>query len=218
MWMNEIMPLPSFERLPTPEFVCPCSTEILNHYLIQHIVKKTLHLVGCECIKRFGDLRRKCVACLKPNRCHTVYCKDCRRKCQIHDVYHDDNAVHTHRPPPPKISVRSVIMRSPIQSIDLIKPARITAKSYLILDFGQYKGKHISEVHDDSYIQWVVSQDFLNEELRDHIIDKYLPNTVYSFGKYKGSKLCDIDDQSYIEWCIQNTRHKYLQHFKKKSF
>ena len=74
---------------------CFCETKINRHFLVKHVDTKELYFVGSECFKRFfssGDgMKRKCIQCLKPNRCHSLRCKHCRIKCDYHNEFHDDN-------------------------------------------------------------------------------------------------------------------------------
>lgn len=77
---------------------CYCETPIHYHHLVQHNETKKFYFVGSHCIHQFNKdggtgLKRTCIDCRKPNRCHTLRCKSCRIKCLIHDEYHDDNSV-----------------------------------------------------------------------------------------------------------------------------
>lgn len=77
---------------------CYCNTYIQNHHLIQHNETKEFYFVGSHCIHQFNKnggtgLKRVCIECRQPNRCHSLRCKNCRIKCLIHKEFHRDNSV-----------------------------------------------------------------------------------------------------------------------------
>jgi uncharacterized protein (DUF3820 family) len=93
VWKNPTHNAIDFSKVPEPKLKCHCQTNILNAFIIYRSETDEYALVGSECIKLFSQLRRLCVDCNKPNRCHTLRCKDCRNKCEYHNTYHVDNRV-----------------------------------------------------------------------------------------------------------------------------
>lgn len=112
-WKNPIYPRASFDKQALPETRnrCPCTTPIMWNCLIRNVHTGRLEFVGSTCMQHFNMNKRRCKQCLCVNRCKTAHCKDCRRKCHIHDQYHDDNAVHEQPRPEKKIRFRGIVCK-----------------------------------------------------------------------------------------------------------
>lgn len=99
-WKNSPFKLNQFENLPNTRDPCHCSTPIINNHLIIHIETRPLEFVGSTCIGYFPNNFKPCKECFRENTCKTTRCRECRRYCQHHNLYHDDNSVHE-----PKLSL-----------------------------------------------------------------------------------------------------------------
>jgi hypothetical protein len=88
------------KREDFPVFIdkCHCSTRIIINCLIINLKTQRLEFVGSVCNKHIGGNVIKCIDCYQRHRCDTNRCANCRRKCYIHDTYHEDNSVHNPEP------------------------------------------------------------------------------------------------------------------------
>ena len=218
-WKNEMIELPSLNQLPEAGYTCPCTTKIYHHCLIQH-KSGSYHFVGNECIKRFGESRRRCVDCNEFNRCKSLRCSKCRKQCKLHKTYHSDNKQHT-KIVQPQINNRNdsdeyeydsddSSSRVSTQIIRRIPPKDINPFK---LTFGKYRSQDIREIDDDEYIQWLVKRCVLDQHnLGLYVIAELLPHTRCLFGKYKGWRLGMIKDKGWLRWAVENTDHLYLRY------
>lgn len=178
-------------NLPEIEYVCPCGTRIDIHCLLLNIKTNKLVFVGRKCIEHFDGHYKPCIDCHKRNTCRTKRCKDCRKLCDLHNKYHDDNEVH--QPPP---------------------------HDFKILSTKKYKGKSIDSLlgNDDSYIQWLTSI-IIDEELKQYIIDNLLMKTEIQFGKHKGKthEYLYNNRNGYYTWLISNCDKPYIKYLTKNS-
>jgi len=208
------MALPT-DNKPEPQSVCPCSTPIEKHYLIQHRTNKSLHFVGSTCIKKFidGGTNRKCVKCFKPNRCKTTRCAVCRVQCYLHKEYHDDNTICLRCSQCKDIFKLSKSRLCPrcddekIKNNKTIKPIiyeTMTASEPSFI-FGKYEGELIADVakSDGKYILWLFKQKWIEPELKQEL-NAVMKQVVVNFGKYKNKTIAEVKllDLDYYYWLL----------------
>lgn len=153
-WKNIPEPLPA-RGLPEPKYVCPCTTPIQVHCLIKH-KSGSLHFVGSECIRRFGDDTKKCIRCGERNKCHTPMCAECRKlKFDDSDSESEDNNIGQSNMYKSE-SEESFDIDSAIETIEDEKQN----VNPFILTEGKYKNIHIDKVDDDGYIQYLLKKRF----------------------------------------------------------
>jgi hypothetical protein len=95
-WKNPIYSLESIglKNIPTLLSKCHCATPIKWNCLIKHIPTGRLEFVGSTCMNYFRANKRRCIDCHEVNRYQTSRCVNCRKYCDIHKVFHDDNVKH----------------------------------------------------------------------------------------------------------------------------
>lgn len=158
VWLNPIHKL-DHSNLPEPILRCHCSTKLKFNYLIKHKTSDRVEFVGSVCIKRFGDMTKKCIKCFKTNKCKTSRCKDCRIKCELHDEYHEDNIDHMkcqkcdyrlHYGRCIRCEVRQKNELRQKEEEEEIKQAKT------FMPYGKYKGRELEWVmfNDTSYFNW----------------------------------------------------------------
>lgn len=191
-------------KLPPFRTHCDCTTKIKRNVLIRHISSERFDFVGSECMKYFGMHLRKCIKCHERNLCRTNHCAKCRRKCWLHDTYHDDNAVHEREMIPVKDEDEPLGFEG-----DAIvyqeRMARIKAERFKVLSFGKHLGKNVDDLLgvDDGYIQFLARELNAKPQLCDYIRTELLAKTKIQFGKYRQDKPFEwikTNDPPYWQW------------------
>jgi hypothetical protein len=93
-WVNPTFTKEDLGEFPPIQTHCICSTKFFINYLIINKNTRSLAIVGIDCFQHFNKGFRPCFECFDKNYCRTKRCSNCRKKCKLHNEYHDDNTIH----------------------------------------------------------------------------------------------------------------------------
>jgi uncharacterized protein (DUF3820 family) len=212
-WKNVIYPLSGFSNeFPTLIRACHCSTPIIWNCLVKHKVSGRVEFVGSICADQFKMLARTCIQCHAVNRCKTSRCASCRKYCDQHKTYHDDNSSHQEEveaTPEWKVRALEKVEGTPEwfrrAREENEKFERMMEKPFgqRELQFGKWEGYNPDSLIGvaDEYLQWYIGthDEFL---ITVNDIKPFLMRTKACFGKYKGRSFGCIkaNDPAYYNW------------------
>lgn len=166
---------------------CPCGVKIIYLFEIINRFTSAKYFIGSVCAKRVGIyIGKTCDTCNEPNKMRTKHCERCRKKCPLHNKYHDDNIVHSSKNM--KFQYGKHKGKSPD---DLL---------------GKY----------DDYLIWVVNKtDWSNQPQRQYIIENLLPKCCQcNFKKYPNIPLAELKqiDHKYFDYMRSTDNGCYLEY------
>jgi uncharacterized protein (DUF3820 family) len=83
----------------------------------------------------------------------------------------------------------------------------------MTLKFGKHRGLTLDQLlknGEDGYIQWLSTQDFVNDKMKTYIKTNILRKTKLQFGRNKGMNISDLED-GYVEWMKNNITQPWIQ-------